>query len=30
VGGADAVGAMAGLPWEVKHPKMIGVELPAN
>lgn len=27
VGGADAVDAMAGLPWEVKHPKMIGVRL---
>jgi aconitate hydratase len=27
VGGADAVDAMAGLPWEVKHPKMIGVKL---
>ncbi len=27
VGGADAVDAMAGLPWEVKHPKRIGVKL---
>ncbi len=27
VGGADAVDAMAGLPWEVKHPKTIGVRL---
>jgi aconitate hydratase len=27
VGGADAVDAMAGLPWEVKHPKLIGVKL---
>jgi aconitate hydratase len=27
VGGADAVDAMAGLPWEVKHPRMIGVKL---
>src|SRR5881275_18220 len=27
VGGADAVDAMAGLPWEVKHPRMIGVHL---
>src|SRR5438445_8533483 len=27
VGGADAVDAMAGLPWEVKHPRMIGVQL---
>jgi aconitate hydratase len=27
VGGADAVDAMAGLPWEVKHPKLIGVRL---
>jgi len=27
VGGADAVDAMAGLPWEVKHPKMIGIKL---
>ncbi|HXG63058.1 MAG TPA: aconitate hydratase [Planctomycetota bacterium] len=27
VGGADAVDALAGLPWEVKHPKLIGVRL---
>ncbi len=27
VGGADAVDAMAGLPWEVKHPMAIGVKL---
>src|SRR5262245_22162582 len=27
VGGADAVDVMAGLPWEVKHPKLIGVRL---
>jgi aconitate hydratase len=27
VGGADAVDAMAGLPWEVKQPKLIGVRL---
>jgi aconitate hydratase len=27
VGGADAVDAMAGLPWEVKHPGLIGVRL---
>ena len=27
VGGADAVDAMAGLPWEVKHPRLIGVRL---
>jgi aconitate hydratase len=27
VGGADAVDAMAGLPWEVKAPKVIGVKL---
>ena len=27
VGGADAVDAMAGLPWEVKNPKIIGVKL---
>jgi aconitate hydratase len=27
VGGADAVDAMAGLPWEVKHPRLIGVKL---
>jgi aconitate hydratase A / 2-methylisocitrate dehydratase len=27
VGGADAVDVMAGLPWEVKFPKLIGVKL---
>lgn len=27
VGGADAVDVMAGLPWEVKYPKLIGVFL---
>ena len=27
VGGADAVDVMAGLPWELKFPKMIGVHL---
>jgi aconitate hydratase len=27
VGGADAVDVMAGLPWEVKYPKLIGVRL---
>jgi len=27
VGGADAVDVMVGMPWEVKHPKMIGVKL---
>lgn len=27
VGGADAVDVMAGLPWEVKYPKLIGVHL---
>lgn len=27
VGGADAVDVMAGLHWEVKHPKLIGVKL---
>ena len=27
VGGADAVDVMAGLPWEVLHPKFIGVHL---
>merc|ERR1712168_1577549 len=27
VGGADAVDVMAGLPWELKGPKVIGVEL---
>ena len=27
VGGADAVDVMAGFPWEVLHPKVIGVRL---
>jgi aconitate hydratase len=27
VGGADAVDAMVGLPWELKYPKIIGVHL---
>ncbi|RAP34119.1 aconitate hydratase [Candidatus Marinamargulisbacteria bacterium SCGC AG-410-N11] len=27
VGGADAVDVMVGLPWELKFPKIIGVEL---
>jgi aconitate hydratase len=27
VGGADAVDVMAGLPWEVKYPKITGVRL---
>ncbi len=27
VGGADAVDVMAGLPWELKFPKLIGVHL---
>jgi aconitate hydratase len=27
VGGADAVDVMAGFPWEVLHPKIIGVNL---
>jgi aconitate hydratase len=27
VGGADAVDVMAGFPWEVKHPRVIGVRL---
>ncbi len=27
VGGADAVDAMAGIPWELKAPKVIGVRL---
>eukprot|EP01128_Nolandella_sp_AFSM9_P008764 TRINITY_DN5440_c0_g1_i1.p1 TRINITY_DN5440_c0_g1~~TRINITY_DN5440_c0_g1_i1.p1 ORF type:complete len:775 (+),score=178.75 TRINITY_DN5440_c0_g1_i1:39-2363(+) len=27
VGGADAVDAMAGMPWELKAPKVIGVKL---
>lgn len=27
VGGADAVDAMVGMPWEVRNPKLIGVRL---
>lgn len=27
VGGADAVDAMAGIPWELKKPKILGVKL---
>ncbi len=27
VGGADAVDVMAGLPWELKYPKILGVRL---
>ena len=27
VGGADAVDVMAGLPWELKWPKLIGIKL---
>jgi len=27
VGGADAVDVMSGMPWELKFPKLIGVEL---
>lgn len=27
VGGADAVDVMAGMPWEVKAPRVIGVHL---
>lgn len=27
VGGADAVDVMAGMPWEVKWPKLIGIKL---
>ena len=27
VGGADAVEVMAGLPWEVLYPRLIGVHL---
>ncbi len=27
VGGADAVDVMAGLPWELKQPKLIGIKL---
>ncbi len=26
VGGADAVDVMAGMPWELKFPKLIGVK----
>jgi aconitase A len=27
VGGADAVDAMVGIPWELKKPKIMGVHL---
>jgi len=27
VGGADAVDVMAGIPWELKYPKVIGIKL---
>lgn len=27
VGGIDAAEVMAGLPWELKYPKLLGVEL---
>ena len=27
VGGADAVDVMVGMPWELKYPKLIGVQL---
>src|ERR1043165_4928614 len=30
VGGADAVDVMAGLPWELTMPKLIGVKLPGK
>jgi aconitate hydratase len=30
VGGADAVDVMAGMPWELKFPKLIGVKLTGN
>ena len=30
VGGADAVDVMAGMPWELKMPKLIGVHLKAE
>ncbi len=30
VGGADAVDVMAGMPWELKFPKIIGVKLTGN
>ena len=28
--GADAVDVMAGMPWELKMPKLIGVKLTGN
>ena len=30
VGGADACDVMAGLPWELKWPKLIGIKLPGR
>jgi aconitate hydratase len=30
VGGADAVDVMAGMPWELKFPKVIGIRLTGN
>ncbi|HLW14674.1 MAG TPA: aconitate hydratase [Flavobacteriaceae bacterium] len=30
VGGADAVDVMAGMPWELRFPKLIGVKLTGN
>ena len=30
VGGADAVDVMAGMPWELKFPKLIGIMLTGN
>jgi aconitate hydratase len=30
VGGADAVDVMAGMPWELKLPKLIGIKLTGN
>ncbi|MGB5893207.1 MAG: aconitate hydratase [Ignavibacteriaceae bacterium] len=30
VGGADAVDVMAGMPWELKWPKLIGIKLTGN
>jgi len=30
VGGADAVDAMVGMPWELKNPKLIGIRLTGN
>jgi len=30
VGGADAVDVMAGMPWELKFPKLVGVKLTGN